>query len=740
MNANPKTGRNQRDTRVLLLRALDALALLLSPREPDSAIQRALKILCEAVDADRIYVFQNHVDAETGEPLVSQRHEWCAISATPQMDNMALQDVRYHPNLSRWYDTLGRGDAIQGVVRGFPDGERAILEPQNVQSILILPIMIEGVFWGLIGFDDCRTERSWAPEAQAILRTAAAGIAAAHVRLENDERLRLASVVFDSARDAIIVADTRGRVLAVNQGLARLTGYDAHELRGRPYWMLWAERMPRQSLREISSTLAAGQSWKGEFVARRKDGERRTALIRISAVHDKQGILTNLVGIATDVTLQKEAELRAERLALYDSVTNLPNRALLAQRAELALALAARHDQHAAIVLLDLDRFREINDSLGHETGDALLRQVADRLTKNVRAGDTISRLGGDEFALLLPDSDQDGALKLADKVLHMFGEPFPLGGHSLRLTSSIGIALSPNDGTSFAELLKNADSALHRAKAEGKNTRIFYDRAMNDATFERLLLEGELREAVRTGDLLVHYQPKVTMLDRGLVGAEALVRWPHPQRGLLAPGDFIPIAESSDLIVALGDCILSEVCRQLAAWRSMGYSPVTVAINLAARHFRRPGLADRVNGMLQAYGVPPELIEVELTESTLLDQRTATLTNLLDLRDLGIRLALDDFGTGYSSLGYLKRLPLDALKIDRSFVRDLVTDPEDRKLAAMVIALGQHLNLDVIAEGVETEKQRRVLVDEGCTLGQGYLFGRPCPADEFAARWLSSI
>lgn len=723
---------------LLLTRAVDALSLLLSSRDPRAAWRDALKMLCEAAQADRIYVFENHPDPKTGDLLTSQRHEWCNQSVAPQLDNVLLQSIPYHPQLTRWYETLGRGGIIQGAIKQFPETERAMLEPQGVRSILVLPIVVRDAFWGFIGFDDCRTERIWTAEEQVILRAAAVGVGAAYVRLENEERHRLASVVFDSARDAIVVADPTGRLLAVNEGLTRLTGYDENELRGRPYWILWAKRMPRRDLQDIAAALTSGNAWTGEFTARRKDGEYRTAMLKITAVRDGHGELTHMVGIATDVTQQVEAERRAERLAFYDPVTDLPNRALLAQQAELALVLATRRKQRAALILLDLDRFREINDSLGHSAGDALLRQVAVRLAENVGPEDSVCRLGGDEFAVLLPDTDEDRALRVADKILHMFAEAFPLSGHSLRLTGSVGIALFPNDGANFTDLLKNADSALNRAKTEGKNTRVFYDRAMNDATFERLVLEAELREALRTPQLLVYFQPKVTMATRGLSGAEALVRWQHPKRGLLAPGHFIPVAESSDLIVALGDRVLSEVCRQLADWRAAGHPPVTVSVNLAARHFRRPGLADRVAGILQAYGLPSELLEIELTESTLLDERDDTLANLLDLRHLGVRLALDDFGTGYSSLSYLKRLPLNALKIDRSFVRDLVTDLDDRKLAGTVIALGKHLDLEVVAEGVETEEQLRVLVEEGCVFGQGYLFGRPCPASEFVAQWLA--
>ena len=740
MNAVSSSDSGSAEPHRLLARAVDALSMLLSGQEPVECIPQALRMLGEAVGADRIYVFENHQDAATNEPLISQRYEWCADSVMPFIENAALQNLRYHPSLTRWYETLRIGGSIKGAVRGFPDSERALLEPQDIRSMLVLPIVVDGGFWGFIGFDDCKAEREWSSAEEDILRAAAVGVGAAYVRQRSERRQRLASVVFDASRDAILVADKRGRLLAANRGFSRLTGYTESELRGRTPWVLWAEQRTRPRLKEVSSALLAESAWKGEFLARRKDGEQRVAFLKIRAVRDGTGQLTHLIGVATDLTLQKEAERRAERLAFYDPVTDLPNRVLFAQRAELALAMAARRDKQVAIVLLDLDRFREVNDSLGHREGDALLLQVAVRLRAVVRAEDTLCRLGGDEFALLLPESDQDGALKLADKVLHVFREPFQLAGHRLILTGSIGIALSPTDGSDFAELLKNADTALHRAKLEGKHTRVFYDRAMNEATFGRLVLEAELREAVRSGQLRVHYQPKLAMRNRVVVGAEALIRWQHPTRGLLSPGEFIPVAEPTDLIVALGDWVMSEVCRQLAAWRSAATPPVTVAVNLAARHFRHPGLADRVNGILQAYGLPARLLEVELTESTLLDQSGSTLVNLLELRDLGVRVALDDFGTGYSSLSYLKRLPLNSLKIDRSFVRDLVTDPDDRKLVGTVIALGRHLDLEVIAEGVETDEQRQILLQEGCEVGQGYLFGRPQPAGDFAASWLSPL
>ena len=349
-------------------------------------------------------------------------------------------------------------------------------------------------------------------------------------------------------------------------------------------------------------------------------------------------------------------------------------------------------------------------------------------------------RLGGDEFVLLLPEADQDGALRVADKVIAAFRQAFAVAGHPLRVTVSVGIALYPDDGQDFGTLLKNADTALYRAKQDGRNTRVFYDQAMNVATFERLVMEEELRQAIQAGQLCAYFQPKVRLADGALVGAEALVRWRHPERGLVSPGQFIPVAEASDLIVDLGDWMLVEVCRQLVAWRRQGLPALTVAINLAARHFRQPGLVDRLRDLLEAHGLPAQALELELTESTLLDAGADIAANLAQLERLGVGLALDDFGTGYSSLSYLKRLPLTTLKIDRSFVRDLATDSDDRILAATIIALGHQMELKVVAEGVETEEQRQILLEQGCDLAQGYLFDRPMPPEAFATAWLAPV
>jgi len=552
-----------------------------------------------------------------------------------------------------------------------------------------------------------------------------------HQRVEeelrvSEERYRL---LFERSNDAIFVVEkSTGRYLDANRAAERLAGRALADITALRTADLTPVDAPAR-LRQAATTTEPINF--GEVVYLRPDGTTRLALLSVIPVDE--GIM---FGIAHDITEIKTAERRIEHLAYFDGLTDLPNRVLLGQRAELALALAARLNETLAVLFLDLDRFKEVNDSLGHAQGDALLVEVAARIKAIVRAADTVCRLGGDEFVLLLPNTGQGGALRVADKLLAAFRQPFAVAGHHLSVSASIGIALYPHDGVDFAELLKNADTALYRAKQAGRNTRLFYDRDMNAATFERLVLESELHQAIAIGQLCAHYQPKVRLADGVLVGAEALIRWRHPERGLVPPGKFIPVAESSDLIVALGDWMLAEVCRQLAAWRKAGLPTLTVAVNLAARHFRLPNLVDRVHGLLEAYGLQPQALELEITESTLLEVGAETGETLLALKRLGIGLALDDFGTGYSSLSYLKRLPLTALKIDQSFVRDLETDPDDRILAATIVALGHQMAFKVVAEGVETAEQRRILLEQGCDLAQGYFFGRPVPPEEFQG-WL---
>lgn len=441
--------------------------------------------------------------------------------------------------------------------------------------------------------------------------------------------------------------------------------------------------------------------------------------------------------IFSDVTTRKQAEEHMRYMAHYDSLTGLPNRTLLTERATQALALAARRQEHLALLFCDLDHFKEVNDSLGHKAGDQLLTEVAARFKASLRQTDTVARLGGDEFVMLLPAVTKDQAAHLAEKLLTALRRPMDLDGHRLAVTGSIGISFYPHDGADFTTLLQNADVAMYQAKQGGRHQFWFYDTRMNAEILERMTLLAELENAVRSGQLRAYFQPKVSLIDGVVAGAEALARWQHPQKGLLLPDQFIPAAEDTDLIIAIDEWILEEVCQRLAAWRAAGHPTLTVAVNLAARHFRQPRLATRLEQLLKRYELPATALQLELTESTLFDAGAETSATIEALQRLGARLAIDDFGAGYSSLAHLKHLPVAALKIDRSFVCDLESNAANRAIAAAVVGLSRNLGLAVVAEGVETEGQRRFLVEQGCDCAQGYLFSPPLPAEEFIAwRW----
>jgi diguanylate cyclase (GGDEF)-like protein/PAS domain S-box-containing protein len=440
---------------------------------------------------------------------------------------------------------------------------------------------------------------------------------------------------------------------------------------------------------------------------------------------------THLAGIAIE---HREAESRVHSLAFFDPLTGLPNRSLLSDRVELALAAAQREGSALALIFLDLDRFKTINDTLGHAVGDRLLQSMAARLNAAVRESDTVCRLGGDEFVLLLPDCDANGAVAVAEKLIAAAAEHFDIDGMALNASASLGIALYPDDGSDYDTLLKHADTAMYRAKERGRNAYCFYRHDMNQNAAERLEVESALRNAVQRGELRLHYQPQVRIEDGHVYGLEALVRWQHPQWGMVSPARFIPVAEESGLIDAVGEWVLNEACRQMAQWRDEATMPPRVAVNLSARQFRQGSIPALVRNTLGRYGLPPSVLTLEITESLMMERDDDATKALRELDEMGVALAVDDFGTGYSSLGYLKRFPVSELKLDQSFLSE---DPEDRALASAVVRIGQSLKLTVVAEGVETAEQLTFLHAEGCAVAQGYHFARPMPAKDME-NWLS--
>ncbi len=432
---------------------------------------------------------------------------------------------------------------------------------------------------------------------------------------------------------------------------------------------------------------------------------------------------------------ESRAERHVNHLAYHDALTDLPNRRLFADQLEQRTELARRKGQPLTLLFLDLDRFKLINDSLGHDMGDLLIQSVAQRLMGVVRKSDIVGRLGGDEFAIIVESitSAQDSAV-IAQKLIDTLAEPFMLNTREIFVTVSVGIALYPFDGDQSGTLIKNADAAMYRAKEHGRNNYQFYTAEMGARAMERLALETNLRRALERDEFLLHYQPQVRLDSGEMFGLEALVRWNHPDLGLVAPGEFIPLAEETGLIVPIGAWVLRSACRQARAWRDTGWAGLRVAVNLSGRQLRQQNLVEVVRKALEETGLSPEGLELELTESSIMHTDELTRSTLWALHEMGIRLSIDDFGTGYSNLGYLKRFPIDSLKIDRSFVRDITIDPDDAAIATAIIAMAHNLKLDVVAEGVETNEQRTLLRERGCDAIQGFLIGRPAPAEAYGA------
>lgn len=554
-------------------------------------------------------------------------------------------------------------------------------------------------------------------------------------RRSAEAELRIAATAFES-QEAILVTDADGVILRVNRAFTESTGYTSEDVIGRTPSLLKSGHHDAAFYQEMWEDLIRQGVWQGEIWDRRKDGDVYPKWLTISAVRDANGVTTNYVGTHLDISERKKAEEKIIDLAFFDQLTGLPNRTLLLDR--LSQAMKSRARICGALLYIDLDNFKTLNDTLGHHKGDLLLCQVAQRLTKCVRAGDTVARLGGDEFLVLLEDlsaTEVDSARKaeiIGDKIKDALNEKYLLEDTQYHCTPSIGITLFMGDNTTVTDLLKQADLAMYKSKDAGRNTIYFFDPVMETIVVKRASLEADLRDALEAGQFILYYQPQIEGKDH-LTGAEALVRWQHPQRGLVPPSDFIPIAEETGLILPLGNWVLETACGQLAKWASQPMlAELTVAVNVSAGQFKHPDFVDHVLSVLKKTNANPRRLKLELTESLLVTNLQDIIEKMFSLKAKGVGFSLDDFGTGYSSLSYLKRLPLDQLKIDQSFVRDLLTDPNDAAIAKTIVALAQSLGLGVIAEGVETEHQRDFLARSGCHAYQGYLFSRPLPADAF--------
>jgi len=550
---------------------------------------------------------------------------------------------------------------------------------------------------------------------------------------KSEEELQLAALVYRAIGEAIMVADAANQIIAINPAFTELTGYSAEEAIGQSSNLLNSGRQPPAFFEQMWHSLEMTGRWQGEILNRRKNGEVFTEWLVISTIHDQDGAVLRRVAMFSDITEKKRAEATIWRQANYDPLTALPNRNLFRDRLQQEMKNTLREGLSLALIFIDLDQFKEINDSLGHPAGDQLLIEMGARISACVRDTDTVARLGGDEFTVILPGLDDAGHIEMvAQKILMAVAAPFHLSGETAHVSASIGITLYPDDAADIETLIRSADQAMYSAKDQGRNRYHYFTAAMQHAAQARHLLGNDLRGALAAGQLMVYYQPIICLTTGRCVKAEALLRWRHPTRGMVGPAEFIPLAEDIGLINEIGDWVFQQAARQVGEWREMLVDCQQVSVNKSPRQFdRRQGRSNWVD-YLQQIGLPASCINVEITEGMLLDDRPEVKERLLQLCDAGIAISLDDFGTGYSAMSYLKKFPIDYLKIDQSFVREMATDPSDQAIVEAIIAMAHKLGLKVIAEGVETMKQREMLSTAGCDLAQGYLFAKPLPADDF--------
>ena len=549
---------------------------------------------------------------------------------------------------------------------------------------------------------------------------------------EEESALRLAARVFESSGEAILITDEKRSIVAVNHAFVQMSGFRSEEVLGKNPRILVSGRHDAEFYRAMWKDIDSHGYWQGEIWDKHKGGRIYPKWMSITTVRDDKGEVVNYISIARDTTEETEAEKNIHFLAYYDVLTGLPNRTLLRDRLGQMIAVSHRDGHQFALLFLDLDRFKYINDSMGHSVGDRLLQSVALRIQECVREGDTVARLGGDEFIVLLREAGASTASMVAQKLLSTLATPYDLDGQVIATQASIGISVYPDHAQEADILIKNADMAMYRAKEEGRNNYQFFAPEMNFRVDLLFSMEKDLRLALERGEFFLQYQPQVELASGTLSGIEALIRWKHPVKGMVSPAEFIPVAEETGQIIAVGEWVLRAACTQMAQWRKDGLHDLTMAVNLSIRQLRQPTLGEFVKEMLQESGLEPRYLELEITEGIMMGDNQAAMHFLNEMHELGVQLSIDDFGTGFSSLNYLKKLPVNRLKIDKSFIRDIETDEGDAAIIRSIISLGHRLNLKVVAEGVETQEQLDFLRIRGCDEMQGYFYSRPLAADAF--------
>ena len=650
----------------------------------------------------------------------------------PQTSSARPQRLVVDAHLPHWHASLLADKSLAGDVATLPAPERSLFDEHRQGQLCIVPIRFGSRCWGFLAALHTDAEAHWSTVEQRVLKLLGSSMATALEREWADQLLRLNARVFDATHDAVMITDLNGRLTAVNNAFCEITGYGRIDVLGRSPKIIASGRHGEDFFKQMWRQLREQGHWKGEIWNRRKSGEVFPQWLDLSVVCDDQGEPNHYVAVATDISLLKRSEAELEHLAHHDTLTGLPNRLLASTRLEHAIDAADRKRTQVAVLFIDLDGFKPINDSLGHASGDALLRKVAERLKSKVRASDTLARLGGDEFLVIAEDLHIRHDLEqVASKLRKALELPFYIDNHEIFVGASIGISQYPGNGNDADELMRHADVAMYQAKASGRNQTCSFSAEMNEDAVKQLEMDASVRNALQLGRFELHYQPKLELESGKIRGFEALIRMRASDGSLVPPDRFISMAERNGTIVRIGAWALLEACREAHRWQTLGHAKVSVAVNVSARQFRVNEFFDDVQQALEISGLDPTLLELELTESLLMENPDLMVERIKRLKQLGLSIALDDFGTGFSSLGYLLRFPIDTLKIDKTFVNDLELDPHAAKIIISILDLAKRMKLKVVAEGVERESQADFLRKKRCDLIQGYLISKPVAAEE---------
>ena len=696
-----------------------------------TGLHQVMSPLGDATGAERIWLVRNRED----DPLTMEQEAGWSWRRDGSTADLAFHGRTYHPDFCDWEGRLAAGKVVRERLDRARAEARAFFGRQQIDSLLVVPVRVDDRWWGFVAFGTGDRAHHWSEAEIEAMQLAANLIGAAITHERDKQELTFATSVYDNSLEAIMITDAAGLITRVNPAFTRVTGYAADEVIGRSAGMLHSGRHDEAFYRSIEQQLERDGYWRGEIWSRRKDGEEYPQQMSISLSRDESRGTPCQIALFNDISEQKQYQEHIRHLALYDPLTDLPNRRLFQERLDQALRESRRKKNLVALLYIDLDNFKPVNDTFGHETGDRLLRQLTERLRGLIREADTLARLGGDEFTMILhelADSPQTFSRvgDIADRVISVVNRPFLIGGHDIHLTASVGIAFYPRDASNRKQLTLHADRAMYHAKDNGKNTFRFYSEAMDLQARKRLILEGRLRSALQRNELVVHYQPQSDLESGRIVGLEALVRWQYETTQQLLPEDFIPLAEETGEIIPIGYWIIRSACSQLREWHDQGFEPLTLTINISPRQLLQADFPDRVAEILEDTGVAATALEFDTTEK-ILGGAPAAIRTLARLKEMGIHIALDDFGTGYSSLSQLQHSPLDVIKIDGSFIGQISGDSAVPSLAAAIISLARGLNLRVIAEGVESAAQLEFLRQHHCDRAQGLILGDSIPADK---------